>query len=152
MSTHKPIPVRDKKIKLKKRKKFPYLDIISLLLQGEDVFLEINRKLAYYLKRRLNTMFEALGYYIEAYPSIIEENGKELVGYVFRLAKWRGGNKVYVDKDMILDKLHDLIKKTEAQLKVLDEQPPDRSLTNVKKQLIARLETLKEVLRLIEEL
>ena len=63
-----------------------------------------------------------------------------------------GGNKVYVDKDMILDKLHDLIKKTEAQLKVLDEQPPDRSLTNVKKQLIARLETLKEVLRLIEEL
>jgi len=71
-------PVRGE-VQLKVHKKFPYGKIISLLLEGEDIFMEVNRRQAYYLRRRIEKM---IGEMIEAHP--VYYDGRE--GYLFKIS------------------------------------------------------------------
>jgi len=71
--------VTDKEVEIRVRRRFPYDKIISLLMNGDTVFLPIDRKAASYLRRQLE---RRIGELVEAYPAIYE--GKE--GYVFRFS------------------------------------------------------------------
>ena len=147
------IPTKGKKIQLKPRKRFPYHEFLTLLLQGEDVFVEVNRKIAYYLKRRLNELSKSLGLdiLIEAYPCIFECDGKTLNGYTFKMVKYKDGGVNLVDRVALVNEIKKLLKRAETELDFLEKQPPDKSVTILKKIVKARIETLKEVIKLIEE-
>lgn len=68
------------KLRVKRRRKIPYDEIISLLIEGYDVFIpEMNRKTASYLKRRLS---EILRTEVLAFPS--EFQGMN--GYTFKIS------------------------------------------------------------------
>jgi len=71
--------VTDKEVEIRVRRRFPYDKIISLLMNGDTVFLPIDRKAASYLRRQLE---KRIGELVEAYPAVYE--GKE--GYVFRFS------------------------------------------------------------------
>jgi len=71
--------VTDKELEIRVRRRFPYDKIISLLMNGDTVFLPIDRKAASYLRRQLE---KRIGELVEAYPAVYE--GKE--GYVFRFS------------------------------------------------------------------
>ena len=71
--------VTDKEVEIRIKRRFPYDKIISLLMNGDSVFLPIDRKAASYLRRQLE---RRIGELVEAYPAIYE--GKE--GYVFRFS------------------------------------------------------------------
>ena len=71
--------VTDKEVEIRVRRRFPYDKIISLLMNGDTVFLPIDRKAASYLRRQLE---RRIGELVEAYPAVYE--GKE--GYVFKFS------------------------------------------------------------------
>jgi len=71
--------VTDKEVEIRVRRRFPYDKIISLLMNGDTVFLPIDRKAASYLRRQLE---RRIGELVEAYPAVY--GGKE--GYVFRFS------------------------------------------------------------------
>jgi len=71
--------VTDKELEIRVRRRFPYDKIISLLMNGDTVFLPIDRKAASYLRRQLE---KRIGELVEAYPAVYE--GKE--GYIFRFS------------------------------------------------------------------
>ena len=157
MSEIKPIPIENPDwIEIRKRKRYPFYDMISILIQGEEFFMEVDRKSAHYIKRKLNNILNAVGYMVDATPTTYkDDNGNILEGYLFRLVEV-GGEIVLVDKSRFKEELkkrvEKLIKDAEGQIKVIESQPLDRSLTGIKKQLKTRIETLKEVLRIIENL
>lgn len=147
-------PVKDKKVQLKMRKRIPYIEILKLLLQGEPVFVEVNRKMAYYIKRKLNDLAKGIGMdvLIEAYPSVFtEDDGTKLDGYVFKMVRYSGEVDL-VDKGSLIEEIMKLLRHAEAELKVLEQQPPDKSITILKKMIKTRIETLKEVIELIKKL
>jgi len=148
------LPVGNKKVQLKTRKKIPYVEILKLLLQGESVFIEVNRKMAYYIKRRLNNLAKGIGtdILIESYPSIFtEDDGTELEGYVFKMVKYSGEGVDLVDKNGLIEEIMKLLRRAETELKILEQQPPDKSVTILKKIINTRIETLKEVIELIRK-
>lgn len=71
--------VTDKELEIRVRRRFPYDKIISLLMNGDTVFLPIDRKAASYLRRQLE---KRIGELVEAYPAVYEGKG----GYVFRFS------------------------------------------------------------------
>ena len=150
----KVLPVGNKKVQLKTRKRIPYVEILKLLLQGEPVFIEVNRKMAYHIKRKLNDLAKGIGMdvLIESYPSIFtEDDGTELEGYVFKMVKYSGGEVDLVDKSSLVEEIMKLLRRAETELKILEQQPPDKSVTILKKMIKTRIETLKEVIDLIKK-
>ena len=69
---------------LKPRKRVPYSEILDLLIEGHEIFIECDRKMAYYYR----TMFEkklrerGINIGVVAYPAIYKKKG----GYIFRLS------------------------------------------------------------------
>lgn len=149
----KPVKSGDK-VKLKTRKKVPYKDIISLLIQGEDVFIDVDRKMSYYIKKQLNEALKSISpdFEIEAYPSIYEDEDGEKEGYVYRLVRWKGGDKIWIEIDKLKGEIEKKLARAETELKGLEIQPPDKSLTQIKAMLKTRIETLREVLDIINNL
>jgi len=149
----KVLPVANRKVQLKTRKRIPYAEILKLLLQGENVFIEVDRKMAYYIKKKLNSLAKGIGVdtLIESYPSIFtEDNGTKLEGYVFKLVKYNEREVNLVDKTALVNEIKKLLKRAEVELDFLEKQPPDKSVTILKKIVKARIETLKEVIEIIE--
>jgi len=138
------------KVEIKQRKRYPYVEILSLLLQGEDVFIKVNRKMAYHIKRRLNEGLKMAGIEaeIDSIPSVYD--GEE--GYMFRMVMWRGGDKVWIEKEKLVREIEKRIAKAENELKFLRSQPEDKSLTAIQAMLKTRIETLKEVIDIINEI
>lgn len=64
---------------LKVRKKVPWNKIKSLLIEGFEVFVECDRRTAYYIRKKLE---KELKIQIESYPSLY----KGMSGYVFKIA------------------------------------------------------------------
>lgn len=64
---------------LKIKQRYPYNRIIQLLLEGHEIFIELNRKSAYYFKKELQ---KKTGLPIESYPAYY----KKMKGYVFRIS------------------------------------------------------------------
>ncbi|MEM2288363.1 MAG: hypothetical protein QW503_04660 [Sulfolobales archaeon] len=60
------------------KRRIPWDRIISLLLEGHEVFIECDRRAAHYIRRRIEAR---VGELVEAYPAIYD--GAE--GYVFKL-------------------------------------------------------------------
>lgn len=152
-NTYKVIPAKNKKLKLRSRKRIPYSEILMLLLQGEEVFMEVDRRMAYYIAKNLNSIAQYLGIdtRIEKYPTTIEEDGETLEGYVFKMVSFRSEGVDLLDRSAIIEEIRKLLERAEAELEILEKQPPDKSLTIMKKMIKARIETLKEVLQIIEK-
>ncbi|MCD6361230.1 MAG: hypothetical protein J7M38_10230 [Armatimonadetes bacterium] len=64
---------------LKPRKRVPYNEILRLLIEGHEIFIECDRKMAYYYKKQFE---KRLGIGVVAYPAIYKKKS----GYVFRLS------------------------------------------------------------------
>ena len=64
---------------LKPRKRVPYNEILKLLIEGHEIFIECDRRMAYYYKKQFE---KRLGVEVVAYPAIY----KKREGYVFRLS------------------------------------------------------------------
>lgn len=81
--SHEVIKVEEKnhlRLRVKSRKRVPYDEIISLLVEGHEVFIpEMSRTTANYVKRALSSK---VGTKVEAYPS--EMDGK--LGYAFKIS------------------------------------------------------------------
>jgi len=149
------VPTKDKKIQLRAKKRIPYMEIIKLLLQGEDVFIEVDRKMAYYLSNRLNKMLEELEVdaRIEKYPSTMDDDtGNTMEGYTFKMVRFGKGGESLVLKEVLIEELNKRLDRAVTELTYLERQPPDRTLNKPKTALKARIETLKEIIKLIEEL
>jgi len=69
----------DDSVQLKIRKRVPLGRIINLLLEGHEVFIDCDRRTAYYIKRRIS---DELNVQVEAYPSIY----RGIEGYVFKIS------------------------------------------------------------------
>jgi len=61
------------------KKRYPYNRIIQLLLEGHEIFIEMNRKNAWYFKQELQ---KRTSLPIESYPA----QYKNMRGYVFRIS------------------------------------------------------------------
>lgn len=149
------VPTKDKKIQLRAKKRIPYMEIAKLLLQGEDVFMKVDRKMAYYINNRLNAMLEELGVdaRIEKYPSLMEDDeGNTMEGYTFKMVRFGKGGESLVLKEVLIEELNRRLDRAVTELTYLEQQPPDRTLNRPKTALKARIETLKEIIKLIEEL
>jgi len=68
---------KGKFLELKYRRKFPYEKIISLLMEGHEVFLQIDRQAAYRIRKYVE---KRIGELIEVYPSIYDG----MDGYLFK--------------------------------------------------------------------
>lgn len=67
-------------LKVRKKKKVPYNEIIKLLIEGYTVFIpEMNRRTASYVRRRLSEILETE---VKAYPSILNN----VHGYAFKIS------------------------------------------------------------------
>ena len=66
-------------VQLKIRRRVPLEKIISLLLEGHEVFIECDRRVAHYIRKRASSR---IGIEVEAYPSIY----KGMEGYVFKVS------------------------------------------------------------------
>jgi len=66
-------------VQLKVRRHIPFERLISLLLEGHEVFIECDRRTAYYIRRRIEGR---IGELVEAYPSIY----RGMDGYVFKIS------------------------------------------------------------------
>ena len=88
---------------------------------------------------------------IEKYPTTIEEDGETLEGYVFKMVSFRSEGVDLLDRSALIEEIRKLLERAEAELEILEKQPPDKSLTIMKKIIKARIETLKEVLQIIEK-
>jgi len=150
--TYKVVPAKNKKLRLRSRKKIPYSEILMLLLQGEEVFMEVDRRMAYYIAKNLNSIAQYLGIdtRIEKYPVSVEDDGKTVDGYVFKMVSFRDEGVDIVDRSALVEEIKKLLEKAEAELEILEKQPPDKTLTIMKKMIKARIETLKEVIKIIE--
>jgi len=69
----------DDRIQLRVRKKLPFKKLISLLLEGHEVFIECDRRIAYYIRKRIE---KEIGELVETYPSVY----KGMEGYTFKLS------------------------------------------------------------------
>ena len=68
------------RLRIRQRRKIPYDEIISLLVEGNEVFIpEMDRRVAHYVKKRLAKM---IGTEVVAIPS--EYRGEH--GYAFRIS------------------------------------------------------------------
>lgn len=147
------MPVTERKIRLRTRKRIPYLEILKLLLQGEEVFVEVERKMAYHIKKKLNSIAKGanIDTYIEAYPCTLKDAEEEMDGYVFKMVKINidRGEISLMDKNKLIGEINKLITKCETQLNYLKSQPPDKKITELQKMIKTRIETLKEVIDLI---
>lgn len=76
---YKVIDVTGEAVTLRVRRRIPWDKIISLLLEGHEVFVDCDRRGAYYIRRQLE---RRLGELVEAYPS--EFQG--MTGYTFKLS------------------------------------------------------------------
>lgn len=65
--------------KLYVKQKYPYQKILTLLLEGHEIFIEINRKNAYYFRKELE---KRCNLPIESFPA----EYKGMKGYVFRIS------------------------------------------------------------------
>jgi len=65
--------------KLYVRQRYPYKKILQLLLEGHEIFIEMNRKNAWYFKKELE---KRTSLPIESYPA----EYKGMKGYVFRIS------------------------------------------------------------------
>ncbi|MHC1625418.1 MAG: hypothetical protein ACXQS2_05400 [Methermicoccaceae archaeon] len=149
------IPTKGKKIQLRAKKRIPYMEIVKLLLQGEDVFMEVDRKMAYYINNRLNAMLKELGVdaRIEKYPSTMDDDASNAMeGYTFKMVRFGKGGESLVLKEVLIEELNKRLDKAVKELTFLERQPPDRTLNKPKAALKARIESLKEIIKLIEEL
>lgn len=61
------------------KKRYPYKEILKLLLEGHEIFIETNRKTAYYIKRELE---KRVNLKIDSYPA----EYKKMKGYVFKIS------------------------------------------------------------------
>ena len=102
---------RGEQVRLRGRKRIPYDDIIKLLLQGEDIFIEVDRKMAYYIKRKINQKIKDLGLdgLVDAIPAIRSTENGDVSGYIFRLVMWRGDDKVFIEKEKLLREIDKMI-------------------------------------------
>ena len=66
-------------VQLRVRKRIPFDRLISLLLEGHEVFIECDRKTAYYIRKKVERRINEL---VEAYPSIY----RGMEGYVFKVS------------------------------------------------------------------
>lgn len=71
--------VTDEEVQIRVRRSFPIKRIISLLLEGEEIFMPIDRKAASYIRKKVEN---EIGELIEAYPAIY----KDMEGYVFKIS------------------------------------------------------------------
>lgn len=69
----------DDEVQLNVRRRVPLEKITSLLLEGHEVFIECDRRIAHYIKKRLSSK---IGASVEAYPSVY----KNMEGYVFKVS------------------------------------------------------------------
>jgi len=79
VETEVPVYRVEDDVQLRVRRRFPYDKIISLLTEGEEVFLPIDRKSASYLRKQLENK---LGELVEAYPAVY----RGMQGYMFRFS------------------------------------------------------------------
>jgi hypothetical protein len=84
-------PVEGKAIQIRSKKRFDWSSIISLLLEGKEIFMEIDRRQAYYVRRKLEKKLDTM---VEGYPSYM--NGME--GYMFRMS---------IVKDFLRRRIHE---------------------------------------------
>jgi len=147
------VPAKDKKLRLRARRRIPYSEILMLLLQGEEVFIEVDRKMAYYIAKNLNSIAQNLGIdtRIEKYPVTIEDEGRSVDGYVFKMVSFKDEGVDLLDRSALIEEIKKLLERAEAELEILEKQPPDKSITIMKKIVKTRIETLKEVIKIIEE-
>jgi hypothetical protein len=66
-------------VQLKIRRRIPLEKIVSLLLEGHEVFIECDRRIAHYIRKRASSK---IGIEVEAYPSVY----KGMEGYVFKVS------------------------------------------------------------------
>lgn len=155
MSTIGLKPVENTNLKLRKRKKYPWDEMLSLILQGKDFFAEVDRRSAHYIKRKLNMLLAPLGIMVDAIPATDMQDGKEVEGYIISVSEVRG-EIMLVDKNQIKKQLKDeilkRIKRAEGELNMLNNMPADRKLTKTKIQLKTRIQTLRDILKLVERL
>jgi len=67
------------RVQLKTRRKIPFQRLISLLLEGHEVFIECDRRIAHYIRKRIEREIDEL---VEAYPSYY----RNMEGYTFKLS------------------------------------------------------------------
>jgi hypothetical protein len=66
-------------VQLRVRRRVPLERLVSLLLEGHEVFVECDRRMASYIRRRIESR---IGELVEAYPSIY----RGMEGYVFKVS------------------------------------------------------------------
>jgi len=66
-------------VQLRVRRRVPWGKIISLLLEGHEVFIPCDRRTAYYIRKRVE---REIGELIEAYPS----SYRGMEGYTFKVS------------------------------------------------------------------
>jgi len=155
MSKIEPRPVDKSKLKTRSRKKYPWYEMLTLLLQGESFFVEVDRRSAHYIKRKLNSVLAPFGIVVDATPATETTEEGDVEGYIISVSDVRG-EIMLVDKrfikEQLLKELNKKIKRAEGELGMLEKLPKDRKLTKTIIQLKTRIETLKEVIELINRL
>ncbi len=66
-------------VRLKYRRRVPWDKIISLILEGHDIFIPCDRRMAYYIRRNLE---RRIGELVEVYPSVYSS----MDGYIFKMS------------------------------------------------------------------
>ena len=69
----------DEMLRLRYRRRVPWDKIISLLLEGHEVFIPCDRRTAYYVKKGIE---KRIGEPVETYPSVY----KDMEGYLFKIS------------------------------------------------------------------
>ncbi len=80
----------DDELMIKVRKRVPYTEIIRLLLEGNEVFIPCNRKMAYYYKKKFEEKInfkeentkDDVYIPVECYPAVY----KNMDGYLFKIS------------------------------------------------------------------
>ncbi len=67
---------KDEEVELRTKKRFPYEQIISILMAGNTVFLEVDRRQAYYIRKVIE---KKVGELVSATPCYY----KDMEGYNF---------------------------------------------------------------------
>jgi len=83
---------KNEDVELRTKKKFPYDHIISILMAGNTVFLEVNRRQAYYIRKTIEKKINEL---VSATPCYY----KGMEGYVFSFEPARIVRISYYEKD-----------------------------------------------------
>ena len=135
--------------------KYPWYEMLTLLLQGESFFVEVDRRSAHYIKRKLNSILAPYGIVVDATPATETTEEGDVDGYIISVSDVRG-DTMLVDKrfikEQLIKEIHKKLKRAEGELNTLNSLPKDRKLAKTKIRLKTRIETLREIIEFINRL